>query len=137
MSNITQELCNAFKLKALGFLLTDTIKIALYSSAAVLGKGTTVYTTTGEVTGSGYAAGGKTLSGAAISLDGDVAIADFTDPSWASSTITARAALIYDASDGNKALEVINFGSDQTSNNSTLTIILPAAIAASAIIRIA
>lgn len=134
---ITQEPCNTLKLKGLGFLLIDTIKIALYTSAATLDRTTTIYTTSGEVVGAGYSAGGQTLTGIAISLDGDVAVVDFDNPSWASSTITTRGALIYDSSDGNKALGVINFGSDQVSANSTLAIVIPPATAAGAVLRFA
>lgn len=135
--SITQEMCNTMKLKGLSFLLTDTIKIALYDSTASLDKNTVAYTTTGEVSGTGYVAGGATLAGAAASLDGDVAVCTFTSPSWPGATITARGALIYDSSDGDLALAVIDFGSDQQVIAGQLGITIPAATAAAAIMRFA
>ena len=134
---ILQALCNSFKeevLEGTHVLLTDTLKIALYSSAATLGKGTTAYSTSNEVSGTGYTAGGNTLSGVTVVLDGDIAIVDFTDPTWTTSTITARGALIYNSSKANRAIAVINFGQDISSTGGTFTIALPAATAAKAII---
>ena len=138
---ITQAMCNSFKTELLGGthdLDTDTIKIALYTSSATLGASTTAYSTTNEVTGStGYTAGGNTLSGAAITLSGSTAIVDFTDTTWSSSTITARGALIYNSSKSDKAIAVLDFGSDKSSTNGDFTIVFPTADASNAIIRIA
>lgn len=138
---ITQAMCNSFKTELLGGthdLDTDTIKIALYTSSATLGASTTAYSTTNEVTGStGYTAGGNTLSGAAITLSGSTAIVDFTDTTWSSSTITARGALIYNSSKSNRAIAVLDFGSDKSSSNGDFTIVFPTADASNAIIRIA
>ena len=138
---ITQAMCNSFKTELLGGthdLDTDTIKIALYTSSATLGASTTAYSTTNEVTGStGYSAGGNTLSGAAITLSGSTAIVDFSDTTWSSATITARGALIYNSSKSDKAIAVLDFGSDKSSTNGDFTIVFPTADASNAIIRIA
>lgn len=116
---------------------TDTYKIALYTAAsATLNASTTAYTATGEVSGTGYTAGGLALSGFSTSIDIGVAILDFTtDPSWASATITADSALIYNSSKSNKAVAVLSFGST-TSTNGTFTVTFPAPAAATGLIRI-
>lgn len=138
---ITQAMCNSFKTELLGGthdLDTDVIKIALYTNSATLGASTTAYTTSNEVTGSsGYTAGGNTLSGAAITLSGSTAIVDFSDTTWSTATITARGALIYNSSKSNKAIAVLDFGSDKSSTNGDFTVVFPAADASNAIIRIA
>lgn len=137
---ITQAMCNSFKTELLGGthdLDTDTIKIALFTSSATLDASTTAYSTTNEVVGSGYTAGGNTLSGATISLSGSTAIVDFTDTTWSSATITARGALIYNSSKANRAIAVLDFGSDKSSTNGDFTVVFPAADASNAIIRIA
>jgi hypothetical protein len=136
---ITSAICNSFKQELIGGihdLDTDVIKMALYTSAATLGASTTAYTTSDEVVGAGYTAGGNTLSGATISLDGSVAIVDFSDTTWSSATITARGALIYNSSKSNKAVAVIDFGGDKTSTNGSFVVQMPAANGTNAIIRI-
>lgn len=137
---ITQAFCTSAKAEFLGGvhdLDTDTIKIALFTSSATLGASTTAYSTTNEVSGTGYTAGGNTLTSPSITLDGTTAIVDFADSVWSSSTITARGALIYNASKSNKAIAVLDFGADKTSNGGDFTVVMPAAAAATAIIRIA
>lgn len=114
----------------------DTYKIALYTSAATLDSTTTTYTTTNEVVGAGYTAGGATLTGFAIGSSGTTAWVDFADASWASATITARGAMIYNSSKTNKAVAIIDFGSDVTSTNGTFAVQFPAPAAATAIIRL-
>jgi hypothetical protein len=116
---------------------TDVLKIALYTSLATLGASTTVYTTSDEVVGAGYTAGGNTLTGATVSLSGTTAFVDFADTSWTTATITARGALIYNSSKSNKAVAVLDFGSDKTSTAGTFTIQFPANDASNAIVRIA
>lgn len=138
---MTQSMCSSFKQQILlgeHDLDTDVIKIALYTSAATLGASTTVYTTSDEVSSSGtnYTAGGNTLTGAAVTLDGTTAVVDFADTTWASSTITARGALIYNSTKSNKAIAVLDFGGDKTSTNGAFTINFPAAVAGSAIIQV-
>jgi hypothetical protein len=136
---ITAAFTNQAKLDALVALCppANVYKIALYTSAATLSKATTIYSTTNEVVGTGYTAGGQVLAGIAQSLDTDTAIMDFTDPSWASSTITARGATIYDSTNGNKVRAVLDFGADITSTNGPFNVTLPAAAAATAVVRIA
>lgn len=137
---ITQAMCSSFKqelLDAVHDLNTDTIKIALFTSSATLGASTTAYSTSDEVVGTGYTAGGNTLSSPSISLDGTTAIVDFADTTWSAATITARGALIYNSSKSNKAIAVLDFGSDKSSTNGDFTVVMPAANASNAIIRIA
>ena len=135
---------NAFCTSAkVGFLtgtytpLTDTMKIALYTNLATLDATTTAYTSSGEVVGTGYTAGGNTLVGNAISYSGTTAWITFNNSSWTVATITARGALIYDSSKSNAAIAVLDFGSDKTSTASTFTVQMPAAGATTALIRIA
>jgi hypothetical protein len=137
---IAQALCSSFKQQILlgeHDLDTDVLKIALYTSAADLGAATTVYSTSNEVVGAGYVAGGNTLTGATVSLTGTTAFVDFADTTWAASTITARAALIYNSSKANKAIAVLDFGSDKTTTANNFTIQFPTNDASSAVVRIA
>jgi len=114
---------------------TDTFKIALYDSGAALGASTQEYTTSNEVVASGYTAGGATLTVVSPASSGTTAYVDFDDVTWAAS-LTARGALIYNTSKSNKAVAVINFGADKISV-AEFTIIMPAADANNALIRIA
>jgi hypothetical protein len=137
---ITQGMASSFKQQILlgeHDMDTDTFKIALYTSAANLDASTTVYTTSNEVTGTGYTAGGNTLTGATVTLTGTTAFVDFSDTSWSTATITARGALIYNSSKSDKAVAVLDFGSDKTSTGGTFTIQFPVNDATNAIIRIA
>jgi len=139
---ISQAMCSSFKQQLfLGEhdLDTDTIKMALYISAATLDASTTVYSTSNEVSSSGtnYTAGGNTLTGATVSLSGTTAFVDFADTSWASATFTARGALIYNGSKSNKAIAVLDFGSDKTATSGTFTVQMPANTSTDALIRIA
>jgi len=117
----------------------QTFKIALFTSAASLDAATTAYSATNEVAGTGYVAGGNTLT---ISTNptstGTTAFLDFADTTWSTATITARGALIYLADGGtNPAVAVLDFGADKTSTAGDFTIVFPAADASNAIIRIA
>lgn len=137
---ITQAMCSSFKQQILlgeHDLDTDVIKLALYTSAATLSAATTVYSTSDEVVGTGYTAGGNTLAGATVSLSGTTAFVDFTDTTWSTATITARGALIYNSSKSNKAVAVLDFGSDKTSTAGDFTVQFPANDSSSAIVRIA
>lgn len=117
---------------------TDTFKLALYTANANLGAATTVYSSTDEVPASGtYAAGGGTLSGVAVSSSGTTAWVTFSNISFTSATITARGALIYNFSKGNKSVAVLDFGSDKISSGGSFTVQFPVSDASSAIIRIA
>lgn len=137
---ITAAICNSFKTELLNGLhnTTDTYKIALYTSAATLSKSTTAYTASGEVTGTGYTAGGATLAGFTTTLFTDTAVLDWTtDPTWTTSTITARGALIYNVTSSNKAVAVLDFGSDVSSSAGTFTVTFPTPAASTGLIRIA
>jgi len=115
----------------------NTFKIALYTNSASFTAATTVYTATNEVTGTGYTAGGNTLSAVTPTTSGTTAFTDFADTTWSSSTITARGALIYNSTNGNRTVCVLDFGSDKSSSSGDFTIVFPTADATNAIIRIA
>jgi hypothetical protein len=133
-----QTLTTSFKqdiLLGVHDLDTDTLKMALYLATADLGADTTIYTTTGETSGTGYTAGGNTLTGVTVLTSGTTAYVDFADPTWNPANFTARGALIYNASKSNKAIAVLDFGSDKTTTT-TFTVQMPANTATSALIRI-
>jgi hypothetical protein len=116
----------------------STFKIALYTNSASFDASTTAYTATNEVSGTGYSAGGNTLTRVDPTSSGTTAFTDFADTTWSSSTITARGAMIYnDSAAGNPAVVILDFGSDKTSTNGDFTVVFPTADASSAIVRIA
>jgi hypothetical protein len=139
---ISQAMCTSFKVELMqgihNFNLSggDNFKIALYSSGATLGAGTTAYSASDEITGTGYDAGGKSLTRVDPTSASGTAFADFADISWPGASFTTRGALIYNATDGNRAVCVLDFGSEKTVSDGTFTIQFPAADAGSAIIRI-
>ena len=145
---IAQTSTTSFKVELLqavhnfGPTTPDTFKIALYTAAADIGPTTTVYTTDAEVVGTGYTAGGNTLVISPSPTSGDnnlsvpTAYVSFSNTSWASSSITARGALIYNSTQGNKSVAVLDFGADKTTANATFLITFPTANASSAIVRI-
>ena len=136
---ITASICNSYLKEILEGVhdAADTYMIALYPSTATLSKTTTAYSSTGEVAdGDGYTTGGATLSDFSAALDGDVAVLDFSNPSWAAATITARGALIYNSSQSNKAVAVLDFGEDIISTAETFRVTMPAATAADGLIRL-
>jgi len=140
---ISQSMCTSFKKE----LLTgthnfssggNTFKIALYTSSATLGASTTAYSSTNEVSGTGYTATGNTLTNVTPTTSSTTAYTDFADTTWSSATITANGALIYnDTAAGDPAVAVLAFGGDKTSTNGDFTIQFPTADASNAIIRIA
>lgn len=143
---ITTAMCNSFKQELLGGvhdLDTNTLKIALIknSPSGTYNASTANYSTvTGnsdEATGTNYTTGGNTLAGATITLAGSTAIVDFNDTTWSSATISADGCIIYNTSQGNKAIAVIDFGGTKTSTNGDYVVQFPAADASNAIIRIA
>ena len=140
---ISQAMCTSFKLALLDGEMdfssntSQTFKIALYTSAATLGAATTAYSVTNEVSGTGYSAGGNTLTVVAPTTSGTTAYLDFADTTWATATITARGALIYQSGGTNPAVAVLDFGADKTSTAGDFTIQFPTANASDAIIRIA
>lgn len=136
---ITAGLTNSFKEQLLlgqHDLETDTLKIALYTSSAVLGPGTLVYTTAAEVSGSGYVAGGEVLVNVSVNLSNGIAYASFDNPTWIAATFSTRGALIYNASKANKSIAVLNFGIDQTMLSQSFQIQLPPNNPDAALIRI-
>jgi hypothetical protein len=135
MSSIVQTQTTSFKAQlyqAVHNMLTDTLKIALYTAAADLNSDTTVYTTTNEVTGTGYTAGGVTLTGVTLNTSGSTAYINFDNVVF-NASVTARCALIYNATQGNKSIAVLDFGADKTSANFTIT--MPANTSTAALIR--
>jgi hypothetical protein len=140
---ITQAMCTSFKVDILSATqnfntgTTKVYKIALYTSSATLDATTTSYSTAQEVTGTGYTAGGNTLTVSQIpTSSGTTSYINFSDTTWSNATITARGALIYEST-ANKAVAVLDFGSDKSSSASNFTIQFPAATSSTAIIRIA
>ena len=134
--SIVQTQTTSFKkelYQAVHNLSTDTLKIALYSGNANLNAATTVYSATNEVVASGYTAGGNTLTGVAISSSDYTAYVNWANTSW-TSALTARCALIYNVTQGNKSIAVLDFGSDKTSTT-TFTITMPANTSTTALIR--
>jgi hypothetical protein len=135
-------MCTSFKKELLEGLHdfnlgANVYKIALYDNTATLDASTTVYTTTGEISGTGYTAGGGTLTNVDPTSSGTTGFCDFADFTFSTATITARGALIYNSTNGNRAVVVLDFGSDKTSTAGDFTIVFPTADASNAIIRIA
>ena len=143
---ITSAICTSFKQELLvgthNFTATtgNTFKIALFTSDASLGAGTTAYSTSNEITnssGTAYTAGGATLTSVTPTTDSTTAVCDFADVSYTSASFTANGALIYNSSQSDKAVCAIAFGSDKTVTSGTFTIQFPTADATNAIIRLA
>lgn len=154
---ITQAVCTSFKQELLqgihnftsgsgGGTTTTTgsgnaFKIALYTSSASLGASTTAYSATNEASGTGYSSGGAALTNVTPTTSSTTALTDFADLTFSSSSITARGAMIYNSStaagSANRAVLILNFGSDKSSSSGDFTISFPTADASSAIIRIA
>ena len=143
---ISSAVCNSFKQEILvgthNFTASsgNAFKLALYTSSASLGAGTTAYSDTNEISntsGSAYSAGGKTIVSVTPALDGSTACCDFADISFTSASFTANGCLIYNDTQSDKACAVVAFGGDKTVSSGTFTIQFPAADASNAIIRIA
>lgn len=135
MSNILQTQTTSFKkelYQGIHDLTTDVLKIALYTAEANLNESTTAYTTNNEVVGTGYVAGGVTITGVTVNASGFTAYVNFNNVVF-NAAVTARCALIYNSSKANRSIAVLDFGSDKTSAN--LTITMPANDANSALIR--
>jgi len=141
--SITSALCTSFKQEILvgthNFTATsgNTVKLALYTSSATLNASTTAYTTSNEVSGTGYTAAGAALTSVTPTTSGTTAFCDFADLTFSSSTITANGALIYNDTQSDKAVCSLAFGGDKTSTAGDFTIQFPTADASNAIIRIA
>jgi hypothetical protein len=137
-------LCTSFKVELLAGVHNfttgtgDTFKLALYDNSASFTAATTAYTATNEVSGTGYSAGGGTLTNVTPTSSGTTAFIDFADLTFSTATITARGALIYNSSAaGNPAVCILDFGADKTSTAGDFTIVFPTADASNAIVRIA
>lgn len=140
---IQQGLTNSFKqemLQAGQNLATDTLKMALYTAFSDIGPLTTVYTTTNEVTGTGYTTGGVVMTGVTINTEttgenfGTVFV-DFNNVSWPGANFTARGALIYNVTRSNKSIAVLDFGSDKIFSSVSNTVVMPENTATTALIR--
>jgi hypothetical protein len=141
---ISQAMATSFKVAILGGDFdfssgtSQSFKIALYTNSATLGATTTAYSTSNEVTGTNYTAGGEALTITQVPTStGTTAFLDFGNATWSTSTITARGALMYKVGSGNPAIAVLDFGSDKTSTAGDFTIVFPASDSSNAIIRIA
>lgn len=149
---ITQAMATSFKVQILDGIhnfgtgvvrastAADTFYIALYTSSATLDATTTVYTTSGEVSSSGtnYTAGGQALTISQVPTSSSTtAYLSFSNVTWSTATITARGAMIYNSTQGNKCVAILDFGSDKSSTSGDFTIQFPTAAAATAILRIA
>ena len=144
---ITSAVCTSFKVELLkgvhNFTATtgNTFKLALYTSSASLGAGTTAYSTSNEITnpsGTAYTAAGATLTSVTPTSDSTTAVCDFSDVSYTDATFTANGCLIYnDSASGDPACVVVAFGGDKTVTAGTFTIQFPTADATNAIIRLA
>ena len=140
---IQQGLTNSFKQEMLQMgqnLATDTLKMALYTAFSDIGPLTTVYTTTNEVTGTGYTAGGVAVTGATISTqttgpDAGTVYVDFNNVSWPGANFVARGALIYNVTQSNKSVAVLDFGSDKIFSSTSNTVTMPENTATTALIR--
>lgn len=135
---ILQGMCSSFKQESwqgIHNLPGDTIKMALYTASANLSQATTVYTTVGETTGA-YAAGGVVLTNVQVLLSGTTAYVTFDNPVWANASFVCRGALIYNASKADRAIAVLDFGSDKTASG-TFTVALPQPTATTALLRFA
>jgi hypothetical protein len=137
-------LCTSFKVELLAGTHNfttgtgDTFKLALYDNSAAFTAATTAYTVTNEVSGTGYSAGGGTLTNVTPTSSGTTAFIDFADLTFSTATITARGALIYNSSAaGDPAVCILDFGADKTSTAGDFTIVFPTADASNAIVRIA
>ena len=148
---ITQAMCTSFRVEILNGIhafgttviragtTADTFKLALYTSSATLDATNTAYTATNEVSNSGtnYTTGGNALTNVAPSSSGTTALTDFNDLTFSTVTLTARGCMIYNSTQGNKAVAVYDFGADKTATAGDFTIIFPTPDASNAVIRIA
>ena len=140
---ITQAMCTSFKKELLEGVHNfknsggNTFRLALYTSSATMSAATTAYTTSQEASGTNYTAKGESLTRVDPTSSGTTAFTDFADLSFTTATITAMGALIYNSTNSNKAVAVLDFSSNKTSTSGTFTIQFPTADASNAIIRIA
>lgn len=147
---ISQAMCTSFKVEILNGIhafgttvvraatTADTFNLALYTSSATLGAATAAYTTSGETSGTGYTAKGQALTVSAVPVaSGTTAILNFATETFTTASITARGALIFNTTQADKAVAVLDFGGDKTSTAGDFSIVFPTFDATNAIIRIA
>lgn len=133
---IQQSFTTQAKATILAYLAEGTLKMALYTGNSDIGPGTLVYTSANEVSGTGYVAGGKVLTGVTVNTSGTTAYLSFNNVVWDPASFTARGALIYNTNLGNLAVAVLDFGADKTATTS-FTVQVPANTAATALVRVA
>jgi len=140
---ITSAICSSFKQEVLvgthNFTATsgNSFKLALYTSSATLGAATTAFTTTGQASGTNYTSGGSALTNVTPVLSGTTAVCDFADLTFGTATVTARGCMIYNDTQSDKAVAIIDFGGDKTSTAGNFTVVFPSPTATGAIIRLA
>ena len=140
---ITSAICSSFKQEVLvgthNFTATsgNSFKLALYTSSATLGAATTAFTTTGQASGTNYTSGGSALTNVTPALSGTTAVCDFADLTFGTATVTARGCMIYNDTNSDKAVAIIDFGGDKTSTAGNFTVVFPSPTATGAIIRLA
>lgn len=138
---MSQVVCNSFKVELFRAIhdftasTGDTFKVALYTSASTIGAATTVYTATNEAVGTGYTAGGATLTSVTPTLNGNTCVVDFADVTISTVTLTYRKALIYNSTKANRAVAVFDFGSDRVISGGNLILQMPVPDPSSAILR--
>lgn len=135
-TSFLQELPNGYHAFSSAFRAADTFKLALYTSAAALSYTTTVYSVTNEITGTGYSAGGVVLTPIAPASSGVTAYWSFADAPWPGASFTANGGLVYNATQGNRAVFVLAFGNDKTATSQTFTVVFPVNGATTSVIRI-
>ena len=139
---ITSAICTSFKQELLvgthNFTATsgNSFKLALYTSSATLGAGTTAFTTTGQASGTNYTSGGNTLTNNGVSVGSNIAFVDFADLTFSSVTLSAVGALIYKSGGSNEAVLVLDFGGTKTATNGDFVVQFPTASSSAAIIRL-
>ena len=139
---ITSAICSSFKQEVLVGTHNFTnggnsFKLALYTSSATLGAATTAFTTTGQASGTNYTSGGSALTNVTPVLSGTTAVCDFADLTFGTATVTARGCMIYNDTNSDKAVAIIDFGGDKTSTAGNFTVVFPSPTATGAIIRLA
>jgi len=140
---ITSAVCSSFKQEVLvgthNFTASsgNSFKLALYTSSATLGADTTAFTASGQASGTNYSSGGSALTNITPVLSGTTAVCDFSDLTFSNATITARGCMIYNNTNSDKAVCVIDFGSDKSSTAGDFTVVFPSPTASGAIIRLA
>jgi hypothetical protein len=136
--SISQTLTTSFKqqlLQGVHDFSTDTFYMALYTANADIGATTTVYTATGEISGTGYTATGQVMPGVSVSATGTTAFVNFSNVVWTTGAFTARGALIYNLTKSSKSVAVLDFGADKTTTSS-FTVVMPTNSATTSLIRL-